>query len=54
MYRILKAVARRFMLNQIEALFLVYLARRSDWNINEPLITSNSHKVRDAFDFVSD
>lgn len=42
------------MLNEIEALFLVYLVRETEWGVHDRIITENAEEVRSVVSFVKD
>ena len=46
-HKVMKAVGRMLMLNEIEAVFLAYLIKETRWNIKEKIITRNAEHVRD-------
>jgi hypothetical protein len=41
-YKVLKAIAKIFLLNEIEAIFFAYLIKETNWDIKDKLITQNS------------
>ena len=43
----MKAVAKIFMLNEIEAIFLGYIVEETGWNIQDKIIYHNAEHVRD-------
>jgi hypothetical protein len=51
---VLKAVAKIFLLNEIEAIFFAYLIKETNWDIKDRLITQNSELVRDVVCISSD
>jgi hypothetical protein len=53
-YKVLKAIAKIFLLNEIEAIFFAYLIKETNWDIRDKLITQNSDLVRDVVCIASD
>lgn len=53
-YKVLKAVAKIFLLNEIEAIFLAYMIGETNWDIRNSLIVNNSVHVRDVVCLLSD
>lgn len=47
-FKVLKAIAKIFLLNEIEAIFFAYMIRETNWDIKDRLITLNSEYVRDV------
>jgi hypothetical protein len=45
--KVLAAMAKLFQLSHIEALFLVYLVRETEWATRDPLVVRHSPGVRD-------
>lgn len=41
-YKLLKAIAKIFLLNEIEGIFLVHMIRETNWDIKDKLIVYNS------------
>jgi len=41
-YKVLKAVAKIFLMNEVEAIFFAYMIRETNWDIKDKLITQNS------------
>ena len=50
----LKAIAKIFLLNEIEGIFFAYMIRETNWDIKDKLITQNSEQVRDVVCIASD
>lgn len=44
--KVLKAVSKFFLLNEIEVVFLAYLVRSTGWDIQEKTIASNAEKMQ--------
>jgi ubiquinone/menaquinone biosynthesis C-methylase UbiE len=53
-YKVLKAIAKIFLLNEIEAIFFAYMIRETKWDVKDKLITQNSEQVRDVVCIASD
>jgi hypothetical protein len=53
-YKVLKAVAKIFLMNEVEAIFFAYMIRETNWDIKDKLITLNSEQVRDVVCYMSD
>lgn len=53
-FHILKFISKKFMLNQIESLFFVYMARQTNWSFDDPIITAFSGSVKDFISFKYD
>ena len=53
-YKVLKAVAKIFLMNEVEAIFFAYMIRETNWDIRDKLITQNSEQVRDVVCYASD
>ena len=47
-FKVLKAIAKIFLMNEIEAVFFAYLIKETKWDIKDRLITLNSDQVRDV------
>jgi hypothetical protein len=53
-YKVLKAIAKIFLLNEVEGIFFAYMVRETNWDIRDRLITQNSEMVRDVVSIASD
>jgi D-ribose pyranose/furanose isomerase RbsD len=53
-YKVLKAVAKIFLMNEVEAIFFAYMIKETNWDIKDKLITQNSEQVRDVVSISSD
>ena len=53
-YKVLKAIAKIFLLNEIEAIFFAYMIKETNWDIKDKLITQNSDQVRDVVCIAND
>jgi len=53
-YKVLKAIAKIFLLNEIEAIFFAYMVKETNWDTKDKLITQNSEQVRDVVCIASD
>lgn len=47
-YKVLKAIAKIFLMNEVEAIFFAYMIRETNWDTKDKLITQNSDQVRDV------
>ena len=47
-FKVLKAIAKIFLMNEIEAIFFAYMIKETAWDIRDRLITLNSEQVRDV------
>ena len=47
-YKVLKAIAKMFLVNEVEAVFFAYMVRETNWDVRDKLITQNSEQVRDV------
>lgn len=47
-YKLLKAIAKIFLLNEVEGIFFAYMVRETNWDIRDRLITLNAEHVRDV------
>ncbi len=45
--KVLKAISKIFMLNEIEVIFLAYLIRETGWDIRDKIIYHNADNVQD-------
>lgn len=50
----LKAIAKIFLMNEVEAIFFAYMIRETNWDIKDKLITQNSDQVRDVVCYLND
>lgn len=53
-YKVLKAIAKIFLMNEIESIFFAYMIKETNWDIKDRLITQNSEQVRDVVCISSD
>jgi hypothetical protein len=53
-YKILRAICKIFMLNEIEIIFLAYLIRETEWDIKDKIIYHNAENVQDIIYYTSD
>lgn len=53
-FKLLKALSKVFLLNEVEGIFLAHLIKETDWDIRDRLITQNSQQVRDVFFYSND
>lgn len=53
-YKVLKAIAKIFLMNEVEAIFFAYMIRETNWDIKDKLITQNSDQVRDVVCYLND
>lgn len=51
---ILRTICRKFMVNQVEGLFLAYLVGKTRWNIEEEVIRGGAGSVRSIMGFIRD
>lgn len=53
-FKVLKAISKIFLLNEIEIIFLAYMIRETDWDIKEKLITNNLQLIKDVVCYSND
>jgi hypothetical protein len=50
--KVLKAVSKFFLLNEIEVIFLAYVIRETNWDIRDKVICSHAEGIQDIVCYV--
>lgn len=53
-YKLMKAIAKLLMLNEIEVIFLAYLIKETNWEIRDKTILMNAENVQDIVCYAID